>query len=318
MSNNIENQIKEALNDLKEKEETDLYEYLIATQDILEPSFAEIALEKGIFYPATLYKDATSQVRDKLIALLEEEYDNAVNINNILLALAIIGDEVVVATFQKWKENPPVWRKEICIDPIEYAFEGGWCVEDGVKKELTYPISYGLEEVEQCEEEENVFGGLSEDKCPQCGTKYVDVLVLDGKDERLSFLGIDGKIKVKTCMNCLPWEKYMLCKYEEDGESKVIKKECDCCEEPEEDWDTKKQFVLSKKPVAKYLCSDWESSAIGGMPTYIDDAQYVICPECGKRMEHVAQLGEQYTEYGNIYVQICKKCKLIATLYQQS
>lgn len=319
MADNTEKQIKEALNALKEKEEAELYEQLIAEQDISESSFAEIALEKRIFYPATLYKDATPRVRDTLLGLLEEEYDNIVNINNILLALATIGDEVVVDIFQKWKENPPLWRKELCVDPIEYAFEGGWCMEDGVKKELTYHTSYALEEVAQCEAEKNVFGGLSEDECPQCGAKYVDILVLDGKDERLDFLGINGKIKIKTCMNCLPWEEYILCKYEEDGESKVIAKECACCEEPEEeDWDIEKYFILSKEPVAKYFCSDWWSSAIGGMPTYVDDAKYVICPECGKRMKHLAQLGGQYTEYGNIYVQICKKCKMVVTLYQQS
>ena len=31
-----------------------------------------------------------------------------------------------------------------------------------------------------------------EDTCPHCGGRMVDILVLDGRDERLRFLGLDG------------------------------------------------------------------------------------------------------------------------------
>lgn len=72
------------------------------------------------------------------------------------------------------------------------------------------------------------------------------------------------------------------------------------------------------EPVAKYHCSEWEGSAVGGVPRFVDDVHYPICPECGKRMKHLAQLGGEYTEYGNIYVQICTDCKIAATSYQQS
>lgn len=41
------------------------------------------------------------------------------------------------------------------------------------------------------------------------------------------------------------------------------------------------------------------------MAQFVDDASYAICPECGKRMKHFAQLGEEYTGCGTIYVQIC-------------
>lgn len=314
-------QIKEALSALREKKEVDLYEKLIRKQNIKEPAFAEAALEQGIFKPAILYKDASPQVRDKLIALLEEEENNTLNIDGILLAMAAIGDEVVVEAFKRWEENPPAWRKKLYVGPTSYALEGGWCIEDGVKKMLTYDISYELQEVKECETEQNVYGGESEDKCPHCGSNYVDILVLDGKDPRLAFLGIEGKIKIKTCINCLPWEEYILCKYEEDGESKVIGQESGSGEqiEEDEDWEIEKYFVLSKEPVAKHYCSRWNGSAVGGVPMYVDDAEYVTCPECGKRMRHLAQLDSKFTDYdGNIYVQLCKSCRIAATLYQQS
>lgn len=311
--------VKEALEALIEDQDAELYEELIHEQDIKEPAFAEAALEQGIFHPAILYKDASPEVRDRLIALLEEEENDTLKINKILLALAVIGDEVVLDTFRKWEENPRPWREKIYVGPAHYALEGGWCIEDGRKKELTEDICFAIQKSESCEKERNVFGGTAEDRCPHCGSKYVDLLVLDGKDPRLAFLGIEGKIKIKTCKACLPWETNIFCKYEEDGESKVVYQENgsgDLIED--EDWDNEKYFVMSEKPVAKHYCSRWEGSAVGGVPEYVDDANYTVCPECGKRMKHLAQLGSEYTGYGNIYVQVCKECKIAATFYQQS
>lgn len=311
--------IKEALEAMKADRDAEWYEELIREQDINEPAFAEVAFENEIFRSATLYKDASGQVRDKLIALLEQEENDSLKINGILLALAGIGDETVVQSFQKWEQNPPAWREKIYTGPATYAMEGGWCIEDGKKKVLTHDVCYAIEKQENCKAEESVYGGAAEDNCPHCGSSYVNILTLDGRDPRLNFLGIKGKIKIKTCHACLPWEENIFCKYEEDGESKVILQESGCGEFSEDEYFDKEEcFVLSKEPVAKYYCSEWKGSAVGGAPKYINDASYPICPECGKRMKHLAQLGEDYTGYGNIYVWVCTDCKIVATMYEQS
>lgn len=266
-----------------------------------------------------MYKDASAQVRDQLIALLEKEQNDTLNINGILLALAAIGDDTVTTVFQEWEQNPPAWRKKLYVGPAYYAMEGGWCIEDGKKKDLTHDSCYAIHKQESCEKEKNVYGGAAEDRCPHCGSRYIDILVLDGNDSRLAFLGIKGKIKIKTCRSCLPWGGFIFCKYEEDGESKVIYQNegyGDLIED--EDLDNESCFELSEEPVAKHHCSEWEGSAVGGAPKYVDDANYAVCPECGKRMRHLAQLGGGYTKYGNIYVQICTECKIAATMYQQS
>ena len=74
-------EVKEALEALIEDQDAELYEELIHEQDIKEPAFAEAALEQGMFHPAILYKDASSEVRDRLIALLEEEENDTLKIN---------------------------------------------------------------------------------------------------------------------------------------------------------------------------------------------------------------------------------------------
>lgn len=313
--------VNEALEALKMERNVDLFEELIQQQDIKEPEFAEAALEQGIFRPAALYEGASPQVRDRLISMLENPEISKLQLNGILLALAQIGDDVVVEAFKRWEENPPAWRRKLYVGPAFYALEGGWSIEDGRKKELIHEVSYALCRQENKDTPENVHGKPSEDRCPHCGSKYVDIMVVDGAEPRLSFLGIGGKIKVKTCKACLPYGDYIFCKYEEDGESKVICHEQgdgDFIEDEDLEWGAENCFVLSEEPVAKHYCSEWEGSAIGGVPAYVNDANYAICPECGEHMKHFAQLGSEYTGYGNIYVQICSKCKIAATTYQQS
>ena len=131
----MDEQIKKALEELIENEDTDLYIELLQKMDIHEPAFAEAALKKEIFCPALLYKDASTEVRDELIhrldkELSEEEIDT-LDINGMLLALSAIGDEVVVETFQRWEKNPPKWREKRYVGPMGYAMEGGWCIENG-------------------------------------------------------------------------------------------------------------------------------------------------------------------------------------------
>ena len=335
----LEEQIKNAINKLSESGNADLCEDLIRTQGVKSPAFAQAAFEAGVFRPAILYQDASPEIRDKLIDLLEhekadqlklyersphgsqlsEDSSNRLKVNNCLVALAMIGDDTVAEYFQKWEESPKAWREALYIGPAAYANEGGWCIEDGKKKSLFFEECYALEKSENAAPEDNMYGGTAPDKCPFCGSSYVNVLVLDGRDERLSFLGINGKIKVKYCEGCLPWTESIFCRYTEDGESTIIQHvggEDYFAED--EDINDRTPYVLSKKMVPKSYCEEFERSALGGRPAFLDDAKYAICPECGKRMMHLAQLGMELSDCGTHYIQICRDCKIVTALYQQT
>lgn len=319
----MEKEIQEAIEELKVMEDVDLCVELIRTKGIKSPAFAEAALETGIFYPNILYRDASEEVRDRLIHMLEQEEndlkENDLEVNGILMALAAIGDDTVYEYFKKWEENPPAWRKKLYVGPAGYALEGGWCMEDGRKRELTFEECYALEQREDCGEEEYVSGGAAEDKCPYCGSSYENLLVIDGRDKRLAFLGIHGKIKIKCCCSCLPWEDFIYCKYEEDGESTVINRVGGAGGLVDDDsLNRRKPFVISRGRVSKAYCTEFDRCAIGGTPAFVDDAKYAVCPECGKRMKHLAQLGEEWTRCGTEYVQICTDCRIAATMYQQT
>ena len=238
---------------------------LIRNQGISDPDIARAAYEAGILYPRILYQDAPADVRDKLIELLDKGEPDKSLVNNYLVALAMIGDETVADYFQKWEEAPRPWRESLYVGPYHYAEEGGWCIENGKKRQLFFDACYALEKSETAAPEENVYGGTAEEKCPFCESSYVNVLVLDGRDERLSFLGFHGKIKIKYCEGCLPWSGTVFCKYVEDGESTVLRHDdgeeyfCD-----DEELNDRTPFVLSKKMVPTSYCDEFERCAVGG------------------------------------------------------
>lgn len=325
----MKDKIKEAIEQMTELNSTELCEELIRKEEVKSPDFAEAALAAGIFHPDILYQDASPEVRDRLIAMLEQ--DQMENANGCLTALAMIGDDVVAKYFQKWEENPRPWRKYLCCGPLLYALNAGWYLEDGKKKLLYFNTCYALEKADQCVPEENVFGGTSTGQCPNCGSTYVNNLIIDGNDKRLSSLGLHGRIKIKYCAACVYEFEFNYCKYEEDGESTFIRRELnkgtpwestgepdDMLTVDDEDLNDHECFVLSKKPVSPNYCNEFERSAIGGRPAFVNDANYADCPECGKRMKHIAQLGEEYTGGGTHYIQICTHCKIAAITYQQT
>lgn len=289
----------------------------------IKDAVASLLDEGNAHYCAELlfrqYQDIIPEIRDSIIALLEHDDTQQLKANNCLVVLAIIGDDTVAEYFQKWEAHPKPWREKLYVSPLKYAEEGGWCIEDGKRKKRYYDTCYALEENPSDSMKESVFGGASTDKCPYCGSSYENRLIIDGSDKRLSFLGLNGKIKIKYCSGCLPWAGTIFCKYTENGESEVILHEDGeeyFCED--EDINNHPVYTLSQNPVSPRYCNPFEGCAIGGAPAFIDDAQYAVCPECGKKMMHIAQIGENYTTCGTEYIQICTDCHIAAAFYQQT
>lgn len=337
----LEEQVKEAVKKLSETGDTRLCEELIRTHGVKSPAFAQAAFEAGIYYPAILYQDASPEIRDRLIDLLEQERADQLKLDRDLTsayikwsdedrlrmkvykcldALARIGDDTVAEYFQKWEDSPKTWRQLLNAGPLECAVgEGAWCIENGIRKSLYFEECYALIQSDDAAPEDNVYGGTTSEKCPSCGSSYVNMLIIDGHDERLSFLGINGKIKVKYCESCLPWTESFFCRYTEDGESTILEqKGGENRFVEDDDLNSRPPFVLSKKMVPKNHCDEFEGCAIGGRPEFVYGAGYITCPECKKLMMHLAQLGTEFTGCGTHYIQICRDCKIVTATYQQT
>ncbi len=241
----------------------------------------------------------TADVRDGLIhALLSAEYSSAAS--NLMSCLAMQGDDKAMETLLELERNPRPWRKGLYVDPSSYAQIGGWTFDkEGQRIRLGFDTCYPMVKGTTGEKSPVRIGRAREDTCPHCGGRMVDILVLDGRDERLRFLGLDGVLTATCCPSCVGFLKGpAFNRFTLDGGVEVLPElfdgaeKTDCYVSPE-DYKalTENPFVLGEAPVPLFYgaaCQD--VNTIGGFANWVQDAEYTICPHCGKPMKYLAQI----------------------------
>ena len=167
-------------------------------------------------------------------------------------------------------------------------------------------------------------GRAREDTCPHCGGRMADMLVLDGRDERLKFLGLDGILTATCCPNCVGFlkgpafnrftldggvEGFHIRAHQTDGEYS-------------KDGFTENPFVLGGAPVPLFYgaaCDD--VNTVGGFANWVQDWEYTACPHCGKPMKYLAQIQWDTlmdgTE-GTLYIEFCPDCQIVSMQHQQT
>ena len=265
---------------------------------------------------------APTDVRDRLLERVE---DDAENRNCILQCLAWIGDDVVVERFAHWRNSPPPWRSSLYIEPEEYAHEAGWeLTAEDQRRNLYFPQCFHLEmkSTGSCEalrvvDERN-------DTCPNCALPLTNLFDVDLKATGLSD---NGSFRVVTCECCTAYSTifgYM----DSKGNAHLSAKNIPPAWLPDDvsEWrrlpvNSMRQGNLRSPLFAADPFLPVSFSQLGGYPTWIQDAEYPLCPQCSHTMMFLAQLDyadiEQYGE-GIIYAFICPECRTTATSYQQS
>lgn len=311
------------------EDDSELCNYLINYRDINTEKIAIAAWEQQIFFLYRVYKDAPVAVIKDMITLLGCDDTPSLTANRLLLCLAAAGGEQVFEAFLELEKNPRKWREKLHVNPSYYANYGGWSYdEDGNFVKTMFDKCYPMVKGTLAEKEKSPvkIGGRTDEVCPHCGCGIVNLIELDGRDARLDFLGIDGIIKAKCCPNCFPYLDGGYCRYTVNGDSEIIPYESSECENCFEDEDLEAFFcntyVLGEHPVPPRYAADWEGgSAVGGFGFWIQDCDIKHCPDCGKHMTYLAQIQwDTVLEFmeGNAYIEICKDCRIMAVLHQQT
>lgn len=302
-------------------------------------------LARDLYYPAWVYRGADPATRDELIRRVEAltpevRAANKQLLNELLLCLAWIGDEGVQRQFAAWREQPPSWRADLYIPPEDYAEEAGWeSTPTGGRRDLAYAPAFELITAEMAREGNAghpvvpVSGPLKDVQCQWCERPLAVLLVLDLRDPRLAFLGLAGtEVRIACCPFCsqfatvytdvdtaghVAWsaenilEEYMARILQEDP-----RPEAPLVEQP--------LFLGPQRHSVAEAVGGWgEESQLGGLPNWIQDAEYPECPTCGQRMPCVGQvrmgdvLEARYIE-GITYAFLCANCGKAATSYQQT
>lgn len=317
-------------NEGKLDEQSGLFQELLNYRDIDTSKIADAAFKKGLFYPCELYKDAQQGILKEMLEMIRKDDLDAQLAGNLLLCLAVCGGEEVFETFLELERNPRGWREKLHVNPSRYAVYGGWSYDGSgrfikTNFDICYPLVKG--NINQKKSSPVKIAVKTEERCPKCGCRMVNLMEIDGRDCRLGFLEVDGVIKAKCCPNCIAYSDGDFCRYVIDGESEVIfAEDLSIAEDDLGDAGIEElasnTYILGDDPVAPRYAADWEGgSSVGGFAFWIQDCEIKLCPDCGKPMRYLAQI--QWDTVldnmeGNAYIEICKDCRVIAVLHQQT
>lgn len=320
----------EALDDWDSEETKDLWK-LLSYHGAVTPEMQRAALAAGVFGFEQLYYRAPSDVGAGLAEALMAA-DSPHEAGCLMECLAMQGGDEALAALLELERNPRAWRKKLYVGPSIYAECGGWTFDkEGRRRELVFDRCIPLVKGTPGENEPARLMRPRNDFCPHCGCRMVDAVILDGRDERLSFLGVDGVITAACCPNCVGFEEEgAFTRFDLRGGGEPLPNNLTL-----DDWGNclgdeglaelvNNRLVLAERCVPPFYGAYYEGvSTIGGFANWIQDWQYLECPECGRPMKYAAQiewdmLFDEYGGEGTLYLEICPDCHIAGLLHQQT
>lgn len=294
-------------------------------------SFHGRMIESEIFYPGMIYFNACDDVAIALATLVESA-DTKLSRNHLLLCLAWAGNAAAQAAFAKWRKNKPTWVNDLYIPPHAYANEAGWeLTHDGQRRDLFFneavPLVLAGEDkvssaVEVCLR--------SEEKCPWCSRKLTSLLAVDATSYHVSFLKLKPRQwRVLTCDVCTAYGLVYGKSNEAGVEWHTANTRPTYLPDESNDFDVlpERPLVLADQKRHFMESASWTGlpsghfSQVGGLPTWVHDAEYPNCPDCSRKMLFIGQVSNEDFDpmlEGIFYAFICNECGTTATHYQQS
>jgi hypothetical protein len=289
----------------------------------------ETWLDEDHLWPSVIFRGAGSAVRDRLLARMSK-ISGTLNINHALCALAWIGDDKVCETFLNWEKTPPSWRRQLHVGPGRYAHVAGWEPTENGRRDLHHKTCLAIQPVVPGEVDCKSVVLVREfsETCRWCETHLVGLLELDLSDPQFAFLGFsDPDFAILTCEACTCFGN-VFGRIDQAGEARWFDGNHrpkwlpdDVASWPRGPWSGIKVRLTPRPPIrAVDWCMPVTTSQIGGLPCWIQDAEYPSCPNCQKTMTFVAQLDNgHFSGYEGIYYAfLCANCRITATSYQQS
>ncbi|WP_336245822.1 DUF1963 domain-containing protein [Paenibacillus apiarius] len=249
-------------------------------------------IERGMYHSSILFKDASPDIRDRLLQQVEWDDDNR---NHLLLILSWIGDSVVVGQFREWRLHPPKWAGQLFVGPEVYALEGGWeLTSNGEKRKLIHDLSYAIRPTGEqqngaVEASAAHFLKTNDSNCPWCEGKLTVLMEADTSHPSLAYLNLPmERLQVLTCERCGSYSTiYMELDHQGVPAWSQFNHKPDYL--PSSDYEdisveTVPRLTLSSKPHSPYYAAEWaltqQDSQIGGHPSWVQDADYPLCPCC--------------------------------------
>lgn len=295
--------------------------------------FHQQFIEHGLVHPPVIYHEADEQCS----AALADRITTAVGSHqkrDVLLCMAWAGNDEVQRLFASWRDARPAWAADLDVPPHAHANEAGWeLLPNGKRHDLFYRTALPL--IPPDSASQTVTGvkvGTPRDQhCPWCGRQLVSLLDVDSECEAVSFLRPSSpRLQVTTCDVCSAFG-VVFSKNDGSGESvwHPANVRPDYLPDDSSDWPAfpERPLVLSGEHRHFMQSANWihvpgvAFSQIGGLPTWVQYAEYPNCPDCSRKMLFIGQISNEDFDSmmeGIEYCFHCPQCNVTATSYQQS
>lgn len=279
-------------------------------------------LRRGVIWPSSLYRDSGEVVACRILSLIEASAESP-SLNHLLLAFAWTRADTTTRAMLQWENQSPSWAATLYAPPADYLPTAGWCLEEGEgRRELIsqqcvrlIPADGETSDVVRCRIP-------ARGKCPGCNNR-LRWLFDFSKTGHEHFQGefAAAPRMVLCCLNCACYQP-IYARYFGDGAAELLSTvEASEYFAPLEIAECARR--LEDVPCPPYACAEPfgldDSSTLGGIPMWLQDADHPSCLECGRLMTFLAQhdnspLGEE----GIYYAFFCAACGVSAVSYQQT
>ncbi|NOS68863.1 MAG: hypothetical protein HOP33_02935 [Verrucomicrobia bacterium] len=283
-------------------------------------------LQRDVFWPSSLYRDARDEIAAALVQRIDEA--NGLQLNHLLLALAWTRGEPARRAFVEWRNDPPHWASRLHVPAEDYLHHAGWTLDaNGQRRDL---ISVSCQRIALRANDSPTRLAVpcrteTEKRCPACGGPLAwlfDFANLPGQ-----FFSGDRAVaprRILCCLHCASSCPAVFSRYQSNGTA---------------DWHpatksdetsnlggrppTVRELVASPQPTfaAAEPFGVEDATALGGVPMWVQDADYPHCPDCQNVMSFLAQFDNGSMtpcEEGVYYAFFCAACRVAAVNYQQT
>jgi hypothetical protein len=291
-------------------------------------------LSRNDYWPPIIFRNAGPEIRDAIVSALDAGGDidlaearlrqSTTNANHALSALAWIGDAVVQDRFRRWdKENPP-WRKKLYIPPSEYSTVAGWELTSSGRRNLFYKDCFAIKPAIGEPDKTVKVMEPTNLACPWCSRTLVNLIELDLSDDRFRGLHLRlPKLPILTCDACTCSE-VVYASVGHDGEAHWAHENQRPKHLPDDplswqgsSWAGVRVALHQRRAIEAVDWMEPTVSQIGGLPSWVQDAEYPKCPDCHQVMSFVTQIDEAALGNDGIYYGfLCSNCMMTATTYQ--
>jgi len=216
------------------------------------------------------------------------------------------------------------------VGPARYAHVAGWEPTIMGRRDLYHNHCLAILPAEGSQQPCGALQLLQEagERCPWCNAELIFLVVLDLSAPFFRFLGFEGPIlPVLTCEFCTCYQT-VFAEIGIDGSSHWFagNQRPKWLSEDVENWKRGpwQHVVVRLTPRRGIYATDWcmagTTSQIGGLPSWVQDAEYPVCPKCAKTMTFIGELdnGHFPGHEGIYYAFFCAACRMTATSYQQT